>query len=477
MAEQVKKVGLFQYMRNSMVRYGKHVLENRSIPDYRDGLKPVQRRILWAMYELGLTGNKLVKTARVVGETLGKYHPHGDKSVSDAITALVQNVTSPIYGEGNWGSVTGDNAAAMRYTILRLSDYGKLFFDPFYMEVIDKVPTYDGAHEEPVILYPMLPHLLISGVGGIGVGANTESPGFTIKSVITTVLEATKNKGGATPELCMKHLEFSDVEGSVVQKRSQVKALMEFFKTGRMAIKHSSRVAYNAKTNEVVVTGVAPFRGVDNYMSQLMAIPELIEDVTAYEDRSKNWTLNIAYPLKRGADGNAVKEAVSNALTSTKHYKMNVTERSRVVKNGFPTTEVQFKASSVPDIINGWLKWRVDLEVRATTHHLAQLDIAIRKNQVLRIACQNVDFIIGLMKDKTKSNDQIKQALQTKLKLSQPEAEVVFRMPWPSLRALEDKAIAAKMVEQAKLRKSYEQRIAKPGAYVVKHITELSAQF
>lgn len=477
MTEQVKPIGLFQYVYNKMLRYGKHVLENRSIPDYRDGLKPVQRRILWAMYELGLMNNKMVKTARVVGDVLGKYHPHGDQSVVDAITGIVQQNTSPIFGEGNWGSVTGDKEAAYRYTLVKLSAYGRLFFDPFYLAVLDMVPTYDGAGEEPVILYPMLPHLLIAGVNGIGVGANTEIPGYTIKSVIATLVQAAES-GGATAAMCCKLLEFCTPSQSVVRKQPQGKALMDFYKTGRAAIKHFSRVTYDVKSNSMVVTGVAPYQSANSYMERLLTAPENVAGLAFMDDQSKGWTMRIVYPLKRGADANAVKNQLDAYLMSSKHYKVNVTERKRVQKKGFWCTDVQFQSTTVPDIINGWLKWRVDLEVRATTHHLAELDKAIRRNEVLRLACTHRKFILAFTDEKNKMTDvQIKAAIKGRLKCTDEEAAFVFDMKWRALRTLEDSAIAAKMTEQFKLQKEYKQRIAKPGEYVIKHLHSLSTTF
>lgn len=477
--EQIKERGIANFIYHGMLNYGKHVIEERAIPDFRDGLKPVQRKSLWAMYKLGLIQGKPIKTARVVGEVLGKYHPHGDKSVQDAITRLAQQCTSTVFGgDSNWGSITGDSPAAMRYTNVKLSKYGALFFDPYYMPAIDLVPNYDGSEQEPVVLPALLPNVLMNGGSGVAVAVTCVLPTYTVQSVIKCLIEAA-TKGGATPAMCAALLEFTTESGGVVHKAKQKSTLAEFYKTGQAGVTFDSRVTFSDKLKAFVLTGSAPWKGVGERMTRLLDVPNKLGEITGVDDQSEQWALNIQYPVKRGVTGETletVKKKLGDLLSCKVHFKVNVTERKLVVEGGWRKAKSAFRPSTVPTIINDWLKWRVALETRATQYHLDQLNAAMRRNELLRLAVKFRDFIFGLAKS-TKTDEQVKLAIKAKLKCSQEEADYVFDMRWRQLRSMEDKAIAAKLAEQAKLKKTYEGRIKNPGAYVVQHLKELAQSF
>lgn len=477
--ERIKERSMAAFLYHGMLNYGKHVVEERAVPDFRDGLKPVQRKSMWAMYKLGLISGKPVKTARVVGEVLGKYHPHGDKSVQDAITILAQQRSSPVFGgDSNWGSITGDAPAAMRYTNVKLSEYGALFFDPYYAPVMDLVPNYDGSEEEPVVLNALIPNILVNGGSGVAVAVRTDLPSFTINSVIKCAVEAA-NKGGATPAMCASILEFSTTSNAVVHKTKQKTNVINFFKTGTGPIIMSSRIVYSAKDKAFIVNGVAPFRGINDRLKMLLEVPTRVPEIAGVDDQSEQWKLDFRFPLKRGvaeAAVEAVKKKLETLLSFKMTFRINITERFLINDTGLPKAKAKFRSSTVPDIINDWLRWRVELEVRATKYHMDKLDIAIRRNEVLRLACEFRDFIFGLAKS-NKTDEQVKKAIKDKLKVSDEEAAFVFDMKWRSLRTLEDKQIAERMAEQAKLRKQYQQRIAKPGDYVVQHLTSLIDRF
>lgn len=464
---------------HGMLNYGKHVIEERAIPDFRDGLKPVQRKSLWAMYKLGLINGKPVKTARVVGEVLGKYHPHGDKSVQDAITKLAQQCTSPVFGgDSNWGSITGDTPAAMRYTNVKLSKYGAMFFDPYYMPAVDLVPNYDGSEEEPVVLPALLPNVLMNGGEGMAVAVTCKLPTYTPQSVIKCLIEAA-SKGGATPAMCAALLEFNCESNGVVLKGKQKAELGEFYKTGQAGIVFDSRITYSDKEKAFVLTGAAPWKGVDSRMNALLGAPDKIGELKGVDDQSEQWKLNILYPVVRGLAGEAletVKKKLQTVLSSKVHFKVNITERVLVEEGGWRKSKSKFRPSTVPTIINDWLKWRVDLEVRATTYHLEQLAKAMRRNELLRLAVKFREFIFSLAKS-TKNDEQVKAAIKAKLKCTQEEAEYIFDMKWRQLRSMEDKVIAAKLAEQTKQRAEWEKRRKNAAAYVVEHLKELAKLF
>ncbi len=466
--EKIKPIDLAKKVYSSMLAYGKAVNEERAIPDFRDGLKPVQRKVLWAMYKLNLAG-KSVKTARVVGDVLGKYHPHGDKAAQDAIETLVRLSLSPITGEGNWGSITGDGAAAMRYTLVKLSEYGASFFDPYYMPIMDMVPTYDAGDVEPVILLPMLPNLLLNGTSGIGVGATSDIPAYTRKSVAEVLIYAIQN-GGATPQSCL-NLVFTDPAGGLVSRKAQKKELLAFYKHGHAAIRFRSRLEYDDKKKAFVLTGVAPFKGSGDYMNRIFAVPDKFAELTAADDQSGKWNLDVRFPMKRGRDVETIGKKLSAYLSSLKHYKVNVTKRELTrTKEGWPVVDVKFQRSTVPDIINAWLIWRRDLEIRATEWQKAKLEGEIRKTEVLILAVQFRDFIMSLIRDQKASDVDLKKRLKAKLKLVDNEVDMVWGLRWPQLRALEGTALQKTLKQQHAQRKEYEQRIDKPESWIIESI-------
>jgi DNA gyrase/topoisomerase IV subunit A len=366
----------------------------------------------------------------------------------------------------------------MRYTNVKLSKYGALFFDPYYMPVVDLVPNYDGSEEEPVVLPALLPNILMNGGEGMAVAVTCMLPTYTPQSVIKCVLAAA-TKDGATPAMCATLLEFNSVSHGVVHKAKQKAEVMAFYKTGQAGIIYDSVIAYNEKDKAFVLTGAAPWKGVDSRMNALLGVPDKLADVTGVDDQSEQWKLNIRYVLKRGVAGEAleaVKKKLTAMLSSKVHFKVNITERKLVEENGWRKSKSSFRPSTVPAIINEWLLWRNELEVKATKYHLAQLEKAMRRNELLRLAVQFRDFIFTLAKS-TKTDEQVKAAIKAKLKCTQEEAEFIFDLKWRSLRSLEDKAIAAKLAEQAKQKREYEKRVKNPGAYVVENLQELAKLF
>ena len=207
--EHLFEVQLDDYVKDAMSMYGHYVLEDRAIPDFRDGLKPVQRRILWSMSELGLHGHRgvLNKSVRVVGDTTGKYHPHGDQSVYGALVSMVHIARPTVFGSGNFGNYTNP-PAAYRYTECRLTKYSDaMFFDPLYKadSVTPKVENFDGSEQEPIILSAVLPNLLLNGAFGIGTGSRCAIPAFEAEGVIKLAKLAIQGKT-VTANAAMKYL-------------------------------------------------------------------------------------------------------------------------------------------------------------------------------------------------------------------------------------------------------------------------------
>ena len=196
MAEKIQDASLDKIAEEYYYEYGVAVNEDRSVPCNIDGLKPVARRVLWAAYSMGSRANgKPVKSARIVGEAMGKYHPHGDKAIYDTMVGMVNATVGSMYGQGNWGTLSDPTPAAMRYTESKLNKYSEsVFFDNFYLPAIDYVPNYDGMNKEPLVLPALLPNLLLNGTFGIGVGVSTSIPSYTLKSLMKVIKKALKGE-------------------------------------------------------------------------------------------------------------------------------------------------------------------------------------------------------------------------------------------------------------------------------------------
>jgi DNA gyrase subunit A len=466
--EKIKEVGLSQFVKRAMVRYGLSVNEDRSLPEMIDGLKPVQRRVLWATYKMNLS--KPVKTARIVGDCMGYYHPHGDKSVSDAIETMVNQPMPTMHGEGNWGSIVGDSAAAARYTNAKLSKYGETFFDSYYMPVVDFVPNYDGSEKEPVVLPTMLPNLLLNGVSGIGVGVTSDIPAYTIGSVISLLETMLTSGEECSAKLCMTHLRFKTKSNAVVHIKEHKKELFNFYKTGIGAIKFSPKLT--VENGLIKITGVAPFKGVDNYVSKIMEIGEWSK-VSAFNDKTRQWDLCYYVKPTKGTKIEELQEAIEKHLSSVKHFKINVTSRKLSMDTGWPEVSVSFKKSSVPELINMWMAYRVNLEIKATKYQLGVLQKAIRKNEVLRLAVKFRDFIISLIKNEKLTEDELKTELMQKLKVDQAEAAMLYDLKWRQLRSLEDAALVNALKKQRLEEIAFNKRIKNPNAAILASLQKI----
>ncbi len=467
--EKIKSVPLTDFVRKAMVRYGLAVNEDRSLPEIIDGLKPVQRRVLWAAYRMNLT--KPVKTARIVGDVLGKYHPHGDKSVGDAIETMVTQSLPTMLGEGNWGSIVGDTPASMRYTNAMLSNYGSLvFFDPYYMPVVDLVPNYDGSEKEPVILPTLLPNLLLNGVSGIGVGVTSEIPSFTLKSVIDLLENMLSSAKKCTPNLCLKTLVYTTPADAMVNRKAQQAALLEFYKTGIGIVEYAPRL--KVTNNEVHITGVAPFKGIDNYVSKILSLANS-KNVSSFQDQCSQWKLWFILKPTKGMSAENLAAEVKKYLSSVKHFKINVTERKLFMDTGWPEVKVSFRKTNVPEIVNLWLEERTRLEIRATQYQLEVLQKQIRKNEVLRLAVRLRDFIISIIKNDALKDSEIKSLLMKKLEISEAEAAMLYDLKWRQLRSLEDATLVEQLKKQRLVEKQYEARIKSPEKAILESIVKI----
>ena len=414
-------IGLSKAAEDFTLKYGTMVIENRAIPDFRDGLKPVQRRILWDMYVLGLKSKgPFKKAARTVGDTIAKYHPHGDSALYGAMVNMVNSPEPLIEGHGNWGDFNNP-AAAYRYTEARLSEYADNYLlDPDYLAVVPMVPNYDGDTTEPVFLPAKLPNLLLNGSSGIAVGCSLGIPSYSRDSVVKLVSMALKGKK-ITPKMCAKHLEFNFTYGGI--NVNDDNELVEFYKTGNMSL--SFQPEFEKKSNKIVITSLAPRFKFDTKFEKLGEL----KAVRTVENKTAKGKINLEVVFKKDHDASDIN-AAKRIITSTLPCQTKITIR-RKDGNG-----ADFKETTIPDIINRWIKWRIALET-AVVKRLIKLERQkLQKQQWLLFAVMNRKDIINAL-----DSDDPDQYLIDHFDILEEQAKFILDLQVRKLAKLETQPI------------------------------------
>jgi DNA gyrase/topoisomerase IV subunit A len=401
----VVSVPLQQTAEDSMKRYGFETVLNRALPDWRTGLIPVRQKTLWAMFkEHNDSKSKRQKSARAVGNTIAKYHPHGDVSVYGAIVSMVNAPEAILDGEGNWGGPTSE-AAAMRYTNVRLSKYADaVFFDSRFLPLLEFVPNYDGTTTEPVLLPALLPNILINGLdAGIGVGVSGCIPPFKkegVKKLVQMVLQGKT----LTPKICYDTLEFNYQTGCTLFTDDQptMDKLVQFFKTGRGSAVFVPRYEINKADRIITILGTAPMV---NAQSILEAIGKNEKDkkgdgrwdhVVAANDLTdkRSGGLRIEVQFKRTDSNNEFNEWCNDIIDQFSkqiNYQINVVEN---FVNEKGDGDARFRRFTLVDLITEWCDWRTELELRALRHELGQLQDDLRKTELRIAIARNPDAFI-----------------------------------------------------------------------------------
>ena len=466
----VREVHLEDKANEEYYKYGVAVIEDRAIFGSLDGLKPVIRRALWAAHKMGLRHNaKADKSAKVVGETLGSYHPHGDAACYGACITAAKSPINMVAGEGNWGTMN-DGAAAMRYTNMRLSLYSDLvFFDKFYLPTIEYVPNYDGSKFEPLILPALLPNTILNGNFGITPGVNTRTPSFSLASVLNVVREVIKT-GECTPKMCMG-LEFTTKYGGKAVKNKE--EFMRFFKTGKGKVEFRSVHTDLDLKNEIRFDGFAPFSDIEKVLAKVESIPGVAatrDDSSKFDKYQVAYVVTFAKSCKGDALTTAIKK-VEAAFSAAWSFSVQVTDR---FKNPDGSDGAKLRPTTVPQLIKYWVDYRIKLEQDACTFWIKKRKEEIADKELLRLAVKMRDFIITAIKEKEKfSDDQLAEYIAKKLKITIPQANRILDLKIRQLRALEDKKIAAEIKELETEYKSYEGRKKNPAKYVLSHIDSI----
>lgn len=445
--EQIESQAYLEYVRNAMTIYGSYTLESRAIPDFRDGLKPVHRRILWSSYELGLLASKDVqkKSARIVGDVLGKYHPHGDTAVYDALVAMTWLKQPVMYGMGNFGNWI-DSPAAMRYTEARLSRYADLvMFDPFYTPTIQTVDNFDSTEQEPVVLPSLLPNLLVNGMFGIATGGRCVTPAFELEGVVKLIKTAFTKK--VTVKDCVKFLTPTCPEGGVayLEEPEYVKELERFFATGDGSIYWIPKADYDIPNRSITLSGFAPsqIKGLAKTLNDLSNDEDVSDVIDQSDIDSETGRGDLVYKviLKKSIPKEDVEEmlvAVQEYFEASQSLGIAVTER---VKNEH-LVDVSFTYTNIPDLLNKWCDWRIQLERDALTHWITVNERKLAREELMLLAVLNRDIII-----KALDSDDPAKVIMTKLKITIDQANAILDLRVRQLKKLDEAPIRKRIAE------------------------------
>lgn len=431
LSERILPVNLEDEMRSSYLDYSMSVIVSRALPDVRDGLKPVHRRILYAMYELGLVPNRpYKKSARLVGEVLGKFHPHGDSSVYDAMVRLAQewSMRYPLVdGQGNFGSIDGDPPAAMRYTETKLASLAMETLRDIDKDTVDFRPNFDDSLEEPSVLPTSLPTLLVNGAGGIAVGMATNIPPHNLKEIVDGLQALIKNPEITIPEL-MEYVKAPDFPtGGIIYGYEGVK---DAFNTGRGRVVVRAKASVEAtKTKETIVITELPYQVSKASLIEKIADlvrAKVLEDISDVRDESDRDGLRIVIELKR----DATPMVVLNNLY--KHTQLQTTFGVIMLAlvDGRP------RVLNLKQMMDEFLKHRNEVIVRRTRF---ELDAAEKRAHILEgfiIALDNIDEVIKTIKE-SKDTPTANINLQQRFGLSEIQAKAILEMRLQRLTGLE----------------------------------------
>ncbi len=451
---QIKDRDIGTEMRESFMDYAMSIIVSRALPDVRDGLKPVHRRILYAMSELGMAPDKpYKKSARIVGEVIGKYHPHGDTAVYDTMVRMAQDFSMRymlIDGHGNFGSVDGDMAAAMRYTEARMSKMALEMLRDLNKETVDYIPNYDGEEREPVVLPARYPNLLVNGVSGIAVGMATNIPPHNLGEVIDGVQAMIENPDITSMEL-MDYIHGPDFPTSgYILGRSGIR---QAYQTGRGSITMRAKATIEENNNKArIVVNEIPYQV--NKARLVEKIAELvrekrIEGITDLRDESDRNGMRIVIELRRDVNPNVVLNNLYKHTAMQSTFGVNML----AIVNNEP------KLLGLREVIYHYIQHQIEVIRRRTEFDLKKAEARAHILEGLRIALDNVDAMIALIRG-SQTTDAAREALIERFSLSQEQAQAILDMRLQRLTGLERDKIENEYNELQRLIAEYREILA-----------------
>ena len=456
MTEQIVPTDIVYEMRDSYLEYAMSVIVGRALPDVRDGLKPVHRRVLYAMQDQGNHYNRAYrKSARVVGDVIGKYHPHGDAAVYDTIVRLTQDFSlryQLIDGQGNFGSIDGDAAAAMRYTEVRMKQLAHELMADLEKETVDFVPNYDDSLTEPTVLPTRIPNLLLNGSTGIAVGMSSNIPPHNLQEVLTALLYYIENRSTATLQDLMKFLPGPDFPtGGIIMG---YRGIYEAYSTGRGILRIRARTHFEEvdNRNAIIVTEL-PF--MVNKAMLIEKIAELvrskkIEGITDLRDESDRKGMRIYIQVRRGDDPEVV---LSNLL---KHTALQTSFGVIMLA----IVDRQPKVLPLTQLFEFFLQHRIDVITRRTQYDLRQAEKRLHILEGLLIALEKLDKVIAIIRA-AQSGAVAQEILMENYQLSQKQAQSILEMRLQRLTGLEQDKIRNEYVTVTKIIANLQEILAK----------------
>jgi DNA gyrase subunit A len=454
MAEKLVDVNITKEMETAFLDYAMSVIVSRALPDVRDGLKPVHRRILYAMNDLGITADKShKKSARIVGDVIGKYHPHGDTAVYDSMVRMAQEFSYRyplIDGHGNYGSIDGDSAAAMRYTEAKMSKISMELLKDLNKDTVDFIANYDGEEKEPRVLPSRFPNILVNGTTGIAVGMATNMPPHNLREVIDGVIAYMENEEITTLEL-MEYIKGPDFPtAATILGNSGIKRAYETGK-GIITIRAKAEIEENNKRQMIIVTEI-PYQ--INKAAIMTKIAELvrekvIEGISDLRDESNRDGIRIVIEIKREANTNVV---LNNLY---KHTNLQVSYGINLVA----LVEGQPKLLTLPEIIKHYIEHQKTIIIRRSKFDLDKAETRAHILEGLKIALQNIDAVIKLIKS-SKNDQEAMIGLVDNFKLTQVQAKEILEMKLKRLTGLERDKIELELKDLLELIKQLKELLA-----------------
>lgn len=433
---KVLPIRIDEEMKNSYIDYAMSVIVMRALPDVRDGLKPVHRRILYAMHEAGMASNKpYKKSARIVGEVLGKYHPHGDSSVYDAIVRLAQDFSTRylmVDGHGNFGSVDGDSAAAMRYTEVRMSRIAEEMLEDIEKDTVDFAPNYDESLKEPTVLPAKIPNLLVNGSSGIAVGMATNIPPHNLGEVVDALVAMIENPDITIPEL-MQHIKGPDFPtGALILGREGIR---QAYTTGRGSVRMRAQARIERMSNgktRILVTEI-PYQV--NKARLIEKIAELVREkvidgITDLRDESDRTGMRIVIELRRDANGDVLLNQLYKHTQLQETFGVNML----ALVNGRP------QVLNLQQVLYYYLEHQKEVVVRRTRFELAKAKARAHILEGLKVALDHLDAVIRTIRQ-SQTADIARSALMETFSLSEKQAQAILDMRLQRLTGLEREKI------------------------------------
>lgn len=440
--ERVVKVNIEEEMKSAYIDYSMSVIVSRALPDVRDGLKPVHRRVLYGMLDLGVLSNRpYKKSARIVGEVLGKYHPHGDSSVYDAMVRMAQDwsLRYPLVdGQGNFGSIDGDSPAAMRYTEARLKKIAEEMLSDIEKNTVDFQPNFDDSLSEPVVLPSRIPNLLINGTSGIAVGMATNMPPHNLSEIIDAIVAYIDNPELTARDL-LKYIKGPDFPtGGIIYGEQGIIDACETGR-GRIVVRAKTEIEHTHSGRECIVVTEVPY--MVNKAEMIRKIADLInekklEGISYINDESDRNGMRVVIILKKDATANVVLNNLYKLTSLQTTFNVN----NIALVRGRP------KTLNTKDLIEHFVRHRHDVVIRRSRYDLEQAEKRAHILEGLIIASDNIDEVIAIIKSSA-NPDNARERLMVRFNLSDTQSRAIVEMRLRQLTGL----------EQEKLREEYSQ--------------------